>query len=89
MDAITPVAVANSWSRSVMPWRAAIHLKSVYIAQTWPFSSWLTSSRTGQSRPASGLAVMNKVPSGGLPKISSVEGRSAMPAPAASFAWSI
>ena len=59
------------------------------MAQTWPASSWLTSRRTGQSRPASGLAVMKSVPSGGLPKMSSVEGRSAMPAPAASFAWSI
>jgi hypothetical protein len=56
MDAITPVAVANSRSRSVMPWRAAIHLKSVYTAQTWPASSWLTSRRTGQSSAASGLA---------------------------------
>jgi hypothetical protein len=31
---------------------------------------------------------MNCVPSGGLPKISSVDGRKAMPASAASFAWS-
>src|SRR5437764_12528374 len=45
--------------------------------------------RTGQSRPACGLAVMNWVPSGGLPKISKTEGRSSMPALPASAAWSI
>ena len=71
-----------------MPWRAAIHLKSVYTAQTTPASSCVTSSRTGQSSPASALAVMKSVPSGGLPNVSSVEGRSLIPAPAASAAWS-
>jgi len=35
------------------------------------------------------FAVMNCVPSGGLPKISSTEGRSLMPASAASWDWSI
>ena len=49
----------------------------------------LTSSRTGQSNPASAFAVMTSVPSGGLPKLSSVEGRSLIPAPAASSDWSI
>src|SRR5207237_2145451 len=47
-----------------------------------------TNSRTGQSSPEYGLAVRNCAPSGGLPKTSSVEGRSAMPASAASLAWS-
>ena len=32
---------------------------------------------------------MNCVPSGGLPKTSSVDGRRVMPASAASWAWSI
>jgi hypothetical protein len=40
----------------------------------------------GQSRPDSAFAVMNSVPSGGLPNTSSVEGLSLMPASAASFA---
>ena len=43
---------------------------------------------TGTSSPASGFDVMNWVPSGGLPNTSKVEGRSLMPASAASFDWS-
>jgi hypothetical protein len=38
-----------------------------------------------QSSPAFGLDVMNWVPSGGFPNTSRVEGRSLMPASAASF----
>src|SRR3974390_763283 len=72
-----------------MLWRRAIQAKSVQPAQTSPLSSCVSSRRTGQSSPALGLDVMNCVPSGGLPKISRVEGRSLMPASAASFDWSI
>src|SRR6266702_3241621 len=72
-----------------MLWRFAIQPKSVHTAQTSPLSSCVSSSRTGQSRPALGLEVMNWVPSGGLPNTSSVEGRSLMPASAASLDWSI
>src|SRR6266702_748720 len=72
-----------------MLWRFAIQPKSVHTAQTSPLSSCVSSSRTGQSRPALGLDVMNWMPSGGLPNTSSVDGRSLMPASAASLDWSI
>ena len=72
-----------------MLWRLAIQAKSVQTAQTSPLSSCVSSNRTGQSRPALGFEVMNWVPSGGLPNTSRVEGRSLMPASAASFDWSI
>src|SRR6516165_8656141 len=49
------------------------------------FSFSNTSSLTGQSSPALALAVMNCVPSGGLPSMSSTDGRSFVPASAASF----
>ena len=39
--------------------------------------------------PAFGLEVMNCVPSGGLPNTNSIEGRSLIPASAASLDWSI
>src|SRR6266581_3472180 len=89
MEPTTLVAISNCAARLVMLWRFAIHPKSVQTAQTSPLSSWVSSNRTGQSRPAFGLEVMNWVPSGGLPNTNSVEGRSSMPASAASLDWSI
>src|SRR5882724_9705107 len=89
MEPTTLVAILNCAARSRMLWRLAIHPKSVQTAQTSPLSSCVSSNRTGQSRPAFGFEVMNWVPSGGLPNTSSVEGRSLMPASAASFDWSI
>src|SRR5215471_6406079 len=72
-----------------MLWRRAIQAKSVQTAQTSPLSSCVSNRRTGQSNPALGFDVMNCVPSGGLPNTSRVDGRSLMPAAAASFDWSI
>src|SRR4029079_3174919 len=89
MEPTTLVAISNCAARSLMLWRFAIQPKSVHTAQTSPLSSCVRSRRTGQSRPAFGLEVMNWVPSGGLPNTSSVEGRSLMPASAASLDWSI
>ena len=89
IEPTTLVAIVNCAARSVMLCRLAIHSKSVHTAQTSPLSSWVSSSRTGQSSPAFGLEVMNCVPSGGLPNTSKVEGRSFIPASAASFDWSI
>src|SRR3954465_2641268 len=89
IEPTTLVAISNWAVRSLMLWRFAIHPKSVHTAQMSPLSSCVSSSRIGQSRPAFGFEVMNCVPSGGLPNTSSVEGRSLMPASAASFDWSI
>src|SRR6266702_2887897 len=83
------VAILNWATRSLMLWRLAIQSKSVQMAHTSPLSSCVSSRRTGQSRPALGFDVMNWVPSGGFPNTSKVEGRSLMPASAASFDWSI
>src|SRR4029453_5719612 len=85
IDVTTDDAILNCASRSLIPWRWAIQAKSLYAVQTSLLSFSNTSSRTGQSSPAFGLDVMNCVPSGGLPKVRSIDGRSVMPAPAASF----
>ena len=71
IDVTTEEAILNCASRSLIPWRWAIQVKSVYAVQTSPFSFSNTSNRTGQSSPAFGFEVMNCVPSGGLPKIHS------------------
>ena len=59
IESTTPVAILNCCSRSWMPCRRAIHAKSVYAVHTSPFSSSITSNRTGQSSPEYGLDVMN------------------------------
>src|SRR5262245_49142103 len=74
IDAMTVDAILNWSLRFSIPLRRAIQLKSVYAVQTSPFSFSNTSNRTGQSRPALALAVINCVPGGGLPKMSSTEG---------------
>src|SRR5262245_13230268 len=85
IESITVDAILNCSLRLLIPWRRAIQSKSVYAVHTSPLSFSNTSSRTGQSRPALALAVMNCVPSGGFPKISSTDGCSLIPASAASF----
>src|SRR4029079_16295609 len=85
MEPTTLVAISNYAARSLMLWRFAIQPKSVHTAQTSPLSSLVSSRHTGKSRPALGLEVMNWVLSGGLPNTNSVDGRSLMPASAASF----
>jgi len=88
LDRVTIEAILNRPFRSVTPCRRSIKIQSVWAAQTAPSASWNKSRRTGQPRPESGLEGMNWAPSGGLPKISKVEGLSEMPA-VASFALSI
>ena len=74
MEAMTVEAVLNWSLRFLIPCRRAIQLKSVYAVQTSLFSFSNTRSRTGQSRPALALAVINCVPSGGFPKMSNTDG---------------
>src|SRR6516162_6929776 len=74
IEAMTVDAILNWSLRFLIPCRRAIQSKSVYAVQTSPLSLSNTRSRTGQSRPALALALMNCVPSGGLPKIRSTDG---------------
>src|SRR5439155_19628490 len=67
IELTTMVAILNCGTRSLILWRRATQSKSVQTAQTSPLSSCVSSSRTGQSRPAFGFDVMIWVPIGGFP----------------------